>query len=496
MRRFPAISLIFLSISVSFHCVAQTESPGLYILNYKSATEDSSRFKALMELCSFYSKVKPDSAFYYGRKAFENASIAENKKNKGAALLKLGTISMEKKQYPAASYYFEKALENIAGETGRDTASALHKTLYELYSRQGNLNKLHFHFEKYIRLRDSLGDQTEKIKLIKLRQESESAQRSALDSIKNEADKKLRALALSKEEELRNSSVFLYLLFIVLIFTLLFSFIFYRKFLSANAKLRAAEGSNQPIANDRTLADSIAFANQLQRVETLSDQLFNNNFSEHFIFQGINEQSSGNYYWISEIKKLREGKMVFEKGQTATKHSNACMIGAFSCSAHGVPGTIIGFPLIFCLNRAVSEKKIIAPEKVMDYLYQRVLMAVEGIAAQSRTPFGIEGALCVFDPDKMELRYSGVNIPVWIIRNGKLIELETDKTILAQITGTNTHFSSNRFEMQKGDQVYLGSTDKALLKSQIIANSEFPMNRQEELLSALLTDGLLIGFKV
>ena len=54
------------------------------------------------------------------------------------------------------------------------------------------------------------------------------------------------------------------------------------------------------------------------------------------------------------------------------------------------------------------------------------------------------------------LQYSGANNPLYIVRNGELLEIKADKQPIGAYETENS-FQNHEIEMQKGDMVYLFS---------------------------------------
>jgi serine phosphatase RsbU (regulator of sigma subunit) len=63
-------------------------------------------------------------------------------------------------------------------------------------------------------------------------------------------------------------------------------------------------------------------------------------------------------------------------------------------------------------------------------------------------------ALCSLEGNK--LHYAGAHNPLWIIRNGEIIETKADKQPIGKFEKTKP-YTTHTFELQKGDSVYIFS---------------------------------------
>jgi serine phosphatase RsbU (regulator of sigma subunit) len=56
----------------------------------------------------------------------------------------------------------------------------------------------------------------------------------------------------------------------------------------------------------------------------------------------------------------------------------------------------------------------------------------------------------------MQLQYAGANNPLWIVRNGGLLEYKADKQPIGRYENRKP-FTNHEIELQKGDAIYLFS---------------------------------------
>lgn len=170
------------------------------------------------------------------------------------------------------------------------------------------------------------------------------------------------------------------------------------------------------------------------------------------------------------------------------------------------------------LNEAVNEKKIDNPSSILEHVRARVMQAlVEDIGG------GKDGMDCIissFNLKTNELRFACANNPLWILRNGTIIEFKPDKFPVGKHDGDLRPFTLQTFNLQTGDLLYLftdgyadqfgGPSGKKFkykqLQQLITKNAYLPMNEQEKMFNRVfeewkgsleqVDDILLIGVRI
>jgi serine phosphatase RsbU (regulator of sigma subunit) len=105
---------------------------------------------------------------------------------------------------------------------------------------------------------------------------------------------------------------------------------------------------------------------------------------------------------------------------------------------------------------------------------------------------GMDCTLFTFDLKTLQMEFSGANNPLWIVRDGKIIELKADKMPVGRSPKELETFSSCLFQLQKNDLIYAftdGYADQfggpkgkkfkyKQLEELILSNSEKLMSQQ------------------
>jgi len=108
---------------------------------------------------------------------------------------------------------------------------------------------------------------------------------------------------------------------------------------------------------------------------------------------------------------------------------------------------------------------------------------------------GIEMSICVIDRKTREMEFSGAFLPVYIVRDDKLIEIKGDKKNVVQ-SFAMVSFNRSTFRLQKGDILYLFSDGYAdqfggpenkkfmyrRLRHLLLTISKYPLTDQERII--------------
>lgn len=187
-------------------------------------------------------------------------------------------------------------------------------------------------------------------------------------------------------------------------------------------------------SQNRQIQASIKYAQRIQSAVLPSASYLSDILPQHFVFYKPKDVVSGDFYWCRE-----EG--------------NKIIVALADCTGHGVPGafmSLIGHQL---LNRAVVDKKIYSPEKILENVNSAMRDVWNGEQASFHE--GMEMAVCVIDKETKKIAFAGAKRPIMIIENGNLNYTRGDRT---GIDGKqNVVFTKHEFDVKEGTQFYLCS---------------------------------------
>jgi len=226
------------------------------------------------------------------------------------------------------------------------------------------------------------------------------------------------------------------------------------------------------------IMDSIYYAEKIQKAIMPNHSRMNEIFDNHFVFFRPLNVVSGDYYW-------------------ATRKGNKTVVVAADCTGHGVPGAFLSMLGITLLNEIVLKREINTASEILDELRENIKFTLSQNGPADGHRDGMDMALCIIDHEAMELRYAGAFNPLYLVRQGELIECKADKMPVGIfIVGGEKKFTNHRFPLQHGDTLYMfsdgyanqfGGENNTKFKSRqfrqlLVKISSLPMERQKELL--------------
>jgi serine phosphatase RsbU (regulator of sigma subunit) len=110
----------------------------------------------------------------------------------------------------------------------------------------------------------------------------------------------------------------------------------------------------------------------------------------------------------------------------------------------------------------LNDEIAIAPSIIMDKMSKGVVKTLNPKSGKSetanQTKDGMDMSMCCVDYDKMELQYSGAFNPLYLIREGKLIQYKANKFPIGfRMDDHIQNFTNNVIKLQKGDTFYIFS---------------------------------------
>ncbi len=224
---------------------------------------------------------------------------------------------------------------------------------------------------------------------------------------------------------------------------------------------------------NKSITDSINYANRIQTALLPSDEELESLFEESFIMYNPRDIVSGDFYWTSNL-------------------STHMIIAVADCTGHGVPGALMSMIGINSLNQIIIDQNITKPSQALNQLDNKIYSSLNKHSADYYSSDGMDIAMCAIRKEDLNMVYSGANRPILIVRDEKLMEYKPTKLAIGGLYNRNKTFVDNEIQLQKGDQIYLftdgyadqfgGAKGKKFkyknLKELILKNSSQPMKEQ------------------
>lgn len=192
-------------------------------------------------------------------------------------------------------------------------------------------------------------------------------------------------------------------------------------------------------ATNLAVIHSIEYAGQIQTASMPQQSDIDLWFKDNFLIYNPLEIVSGDFYWMGETKKFR-------------------ILGVFDCTGHGIPGGLLSMLGISTLNdtqQNLAGENIVAA--VLNSLRKKILTATSEDIYD-----GTDGAVVAISKEDNTLHIAGAMRPVWIIRDGKLLEFFPDRMSIGRDKRQDEDFTGYDFKYQRDDKVYMftdGVTD-------------------------------------
>lgn len=192
---------------------------------------------------------------------------------------------------------------------------------------------------------------------------------------------------------------------------------------------------NQISEKNDEILDSIHYASSIQRALIPDITELGNFFSESFILYRPRDIVSGDFFWYRNT-------------------AIGSLVALADCTGHGVPGALMSMLGLTFLNEAVDNKNLSSPELILNFLRQKIISSLhqQGITGEQHD--GMDISLISVSNDKKKLDFSGANNPLYILRNGSVIEYKADKMPVCYYERM-ADFSLTSIELHENDILYL-----------------------------------------
>jgi serine phosphatase RsbU (regulator of sigma subunit) len=189
---------------------------------------------------------------------------------------------------------------------------------------------------------------------------------------------------------------------------------------------------------DRNITDSLIYAQRIQEALLPSETYFRKHFADSFILFKPKNIVSGDFYWIGE-----KGDKIF--------------IVAADCTGHGVPGALMSMIGLKIIETTINEDNIEIPSgilAVMNKALEKTFSREKNIGTIIRD--GMDIGLCVIDRKRKKVEYAGAFFPLYLIRDGNLIEIMADKIIIG-MNPEGMPYTDNEIDLLEDDIFYIFS---------------------------------------
>jgi serine phosphatase RsbU (regulator of sigma subunit) len=188
----------------------------------------------------------------------------------------------------------------------------------------------------------------------------------------------------------------------------------------------------------QAMTDSIEYAQRIQTATLPPDEVLKYLFPKHFIlFRPLNIVS-GDFYWVSQ-------------------HRGKVIVAVADCTGHGVPGAFMGMLGNALMKEVINSIQTLEPNQILNELRDQVITSLRQTGDSDEARDGMDLALCVLDPETLQLQYAGANNPLYLIREGNLDEIKGDPMPIGISSEAGKSFTRHELQLHKEDTLYLFS---------------------------------------
>ena len=188
----------------------------------------------------------------------------------------------------------------------------------------------------------------------------------------------------------------------------------------------------------KSINESIQYSLFIQKAMLPSGENLDKIFPVSFVLNKPRDIVSGDYYWISEIGKLK-------------------IVVVADSTGHGVPGALMSMIGISMLNEIILREKKYDPEVILNCLRERIILSLSSGTEDSGISDGWDIAIAVINTEKNNIRFAGAYNPLYINRNNELLILEADRMPVRKHVKDKIPFTVKTLQILPGDQFYLFS---------------------------------------
>jgi len=198
----------------------------------------------------------------------------------------------------------------------------------------------------------------------------------------------------------------------------------------------AHEQRNEIAVKNDEITSSIQYAKSIQSSLLMSERNMRQLLPDHFLLYKPKDIVSGDFYWLHQKK-------------------DRVMFAAVDCTGHGVPGAFMSLLGMSFLNDVVQESQELEAGDVLNRLRTKVIHALRQEVPDKDNRNSMDIAFCIWEKEHQRLQYAGAYNPLYLLRNGELIEYKANRMTIGIESRLEESFVTHHVDLQQGDTVYL-----------------------------------------
>jgi len=388
-------------------------------------------------LGSFYQQqenyVKAES---YYRQYLEKSEILQSSKGIAEAYIGVGLALRGQQKYKDAISNCRKGFEIVVDNNSSLIKQAACECLYRAYDNVGKHDSAFKYITLFYGYKDSLKNEENSKLMLRRDMEHEYDKKKIADSLATAVKEEI--IRSAHAEETRNQRLYFYLILGAFLITLILAIGIFTNFRLKQQSAKIIKKQKEMVEEKNAeIMSSIRYAQRIQNALLTSDEHWDAISQDYFVMLKPKDVVSGDFYWAHYF------------------NDNKAIWVAADCTGHGVPGAFMSMLGIGFLNEIVIEDNIQYPDEILNRLRTKIINALRQKGMQHQQMDGMDLALCLLDKNNSKLYYAGANNPLWIMRNGDIIEVAPDKQPVGFLVNNEAEpFTMHEINLQKGDALY------------------------------------------
>ena len=406
-----------------------------------------------------YKGRKDNEAITYYNKAAEYAKKFNNEMFLGGILINLGSAMYNNNNSRKAIPVLLEGIKIADSYEKIEYVSIGYNHLSKAYEEQGSYKNALKYNKLHLKLKDSLLNKENLMQMNELEASYESEKKEKEILLLNEKakvdeltiqDEKQKSIIANEQKKSQQLMFGLGIGFLLVI--TLFIYRGYQSKKKSNViltqqKLEIEKANDvislqRDIVNEKNkeITDSIQYAKRIQNAILPPDKLVKEYLADSFILYKPKDIVAGDFYWMESV------------APTGKNDAPKVLFAAADCTGHGVPGAMVSVVCNNGLNRSVREYGLTEPGEILDKTREIVIQ--EFAESEEDVQDGMDIALCSLEGNI--LKYAGANNPLWIIRNGEIVETKANKQPIGKFDNP-TPYITHTIQLEKGDSIYIFS---------------------------------------
>lgn len=326
-----------------------------------------------------------------------------------------------------------------------DSLKKAYLSLSKMYEQNNNYEKALENYLMHLKMKDSLST-------LKIKEEISNQEKKRSLSGKENERKVLEkenqineVLVLHQKEKSRKQKLIMGLAAGVIILLVLLSYLAYRGYsLKKRANLSISTKNKTIEDQQEQITESIEYARNLQRNIMVTEEKICSDLADCLLINKPRNIVSGDFHWYKKIQ-------------------DKVFIAMIDCTGHGVPGALTSIIGNNQMHNIINENPLLSPGEVLSKLHYKIIKALKVEKDSTEVNTGMEMALCIIDKKNNLLTYAGANMPLFVLRDDHIEEIEPTKqgigySAFFRKALENIEFKNNTIKLED-DVSYYMTTD-------------------------------------